>query len=315
MSAMAETIEIQPREVSRLLADAGRIEELAARLRGRRVFLTGTGTSWHAANHGAWFLQLGGVDARAVAAMDARLWGPSPVAGDAVVLLSHRGTKRYTSELLAEMREQGVATVVISGRGAPGADLETVDPERSSAFTASHVGALVRLAQLAVALGSPLGDLEAVPAAVEDMLARRPVGVGPPERLLELTGAGPNQWTAAEGALKVRETSLVATEGLAVEQLLHGPLVALGERDALVALDGGGPGRDRLRQVVRLVESFGTRVHTVEAAELGEPLSVFPLTVAVQLIALECAEALGTDPDSFGRDLPGREAALAEVPL
>ena len=46
-----------------------------------------------------------------------------------------------------------------------------------------------------------------------------------------------------------------------------------------------------------------TRVH---ATELGEPLSIFPLTVAVQRVALEWAEALGTDPDTFGMDIPGR---------
>ncbi len=70
----------------------------------------------------------------------------------------------------------------------------------------------------------------------------REIGVKAPPRLLELTGAGPNQWTAAEGALKVRETSRVATEGLSVEQFFHGPSVAVDERDTLVCLDGGGPG-------------------------------------------------------------------------
>jgi glucosamine--fructose-6-phosphate aminotransferase (isomerizing) len=35
---------------------------------------------------------------------------------------------------------------------------------------------------------------------------------------------------------------------------------------------------------------------------------VFPLTVAVQRIALEAAETLGTNPDSFGRDVPGHQA-------
>ncbi|HEX5145754.1 MAG TPA: hypothetical protein VFV85_01930, partial [Conexibacter sp.] len=117
-------------------------------------------------------------------------------------------------------------------------------------------------------------------------------GVEPPERLLEYVGAGPNAWTAAEGALKVRETARVASEGLMVEQLLHGPAVALAERDALVCLDGGGPGAERLEQVARVVEASGARVHRIAARELGEPLSVFPLTIAVQRIALEAAEAL-----------------------
>jgi glucosamine--fructose-6-phosphate aminotransferase (isomerizing) len=49
-------------------------------------------------------------------------------------------------------------------------------------------------------------------------------------------------------------------------------------------------------------------VTRIAATGLGEPLSVFGLTAAVQRIALESAEALGTDPDTFGRDVPGREA-------
>jgi len=41
---------------------------------------------------------------------------------------------------------------------------------------------------------------------------------------------------------------------------------------------------------------------------LGELLSIFPLTVAVQRIALEAAETLGVNPDTFGRDRPGHQA-------
>ena len=133
-------------------------------------------------------------------------------------------------------------------------------------------------------------------------------GPGPqvvaPTRLLEYTGAGPNQWTAAEGALKLRETAYVATEGLSVEQLYHGPSVALAEDDALVALDGGGLGADRLGAVADAAEQCGTAVYRLERRELGEQLSVFPLTVEVQRIALEIAEATGADPDTFGLPPP-----------
>jgi glucosamine--fructose-6-phosphate aminotransferase (isomerizing) len=201
----------------------------------------------------------------------------------------------------------------MGGIGAPGVDLETVEQERSAAFTASHLGALLRVAQIARALGARL-ELERLPDAVDEMLGRR-LAVEAPPRLLELTGAGPNQWTAAEGALKVRETSRVATEGLSVEQLLHGPSVALDGRDALVCLDGGGPSAERLEAVAGAAEACGVAVTRIRADELGEPLSIFPLTVAVQRIALELAEALGTDPDAFGYDVPGREAAWKPVTL
>ncbi|HVY60649.1 MAG TPA: hypothetical protein VHF22_03305, partial [Planctomycetota bacterium] len=233
----------------------------------------------------------------------------------ALLLLSHRGTKRYTSTVVQRARAAGVPTVQISGRGSPGADLETVEPETSAAFTASHLGALARLAQIATALGADLGPLASVPGAVAEVLGRPPLGIEAPRRLLELTGAGPNQWTAAEGSLKVRETCGVAAEGLAVEQFLHGPSVALGEGDALVVLDGGGPLRDRLVEVATLVESYGSRVHRFREDALGELLSVFPLTANVQRLALELAEALGRDPDAFGRDLPGRAEALGQIVL
>jgi glucosamine--fructose-6-phosphate aminotransferase (isomerizing) len=42
---------------------------------------------------------------------------------------------------------------------------------------------------------------------------------------------------------------------------------------------------------------------------------VFPLTAVVQRIALEAAERLGTDPDSFGRDVPARAHALDGIVL
>jgi glucosamine--fructose-6-phosphate aminotransferase (isomerizing) len=107
----------------------------------------------------------------------------------------------------------------------------------------------------------------------------------------------------------------VATQGLSAEQLLHGPLVALGADDTLVVLDGGGPDTERLGDVARLAESDGARVHRIREDGLGEHLSIFPLTVAVQRIAVEFAEALGTDPDAFGYDVPGREAVWEAVGL
>ena len=315
MSEMRTTLASQPAELRRLLSDASAVEDAAERVRGRRILLVGTGTSWHAANVGAWFLRAGGVDAWAVQAADAALHGPRPGPEDGLVLLSHRGTKRYTNAVLERARADGVPTVAIGARGAPGVDVATVEPERSAAFTASHTGAMLRLAQLARALGADLGPLEVVPDTVAAALEGPGPEIEPPRRLLELVGAGPNQWTAAEGALKIRETAYVASEGLSVEQYLHGPSVALGEHDALVCLNGGGAGEERLLAVAASAERCRVPVHTITAAFPNELLSVFPLTVAVQRIALEAAERLGTNPDSFGRDVPSRAGAMDGIDL
>ena len=313
-SAMRITMARQPTDLRVLLRDLDPVAAAADRLAGKRLVLVGTGTSWHAANHGVWLLREAGVAATAVQAMDAALWGVPAGPGDAVVVMSHRNTKRFSSETLEHLRRDGVPTVVIGGVGSPGVDVETVEQELSAAFTASHLGALLRLAELANALGARL-DLASVPDAVEAVLSGPSPQVFAPKRLLELTGTGANQWTAAEGALKVRETSRVATSGLSVEQLYHGPQVCLGAADALVCLDGGGPGVERLESVASAAERSGIRVHRIVERSLPEALSIFPLTAAVQRIALELAEDLGTDPDAFGADVPGRKDAWADVRL
>ena len=312
---MRETMWRQPDDLRRVLGDPGPAERAAERIAGRRVLLSGTGTSWHAANHGAALLRLAGVEAWAVQADESVLHGPAPGADDALVLLSHRGTKHYTSEALARARAAGAVTVQISAIGAPGADIETCESERSAAFTSSHLCAIARLCQIAQALGAELGALEDVPDAVAAELEDATVDVPPPARLLQFTGSGTAAWVAAEGALKIRETAFVATAAHSMEYLLHGSCAAIGAGDALVALDGGGPGAERLALVADLCAGHGARVHRFRRDALGEALSVFPLTTVVQRIALAGAEQLGTDPDSIGRDLPGRAELWATVSL
>lgn len=314
-SAMERTMLGQPDALARILADQAPIAAAAARIRGRRVWLAGTGTSWHAANVGAFWLRLAGVDATAVQAADAALYGPVARADEAVIVISHRGTKAYTSRVLDDARAGGVACVLISRIGMAGADLETVQSEVSSAHTASYTGSLLRLAQLAVALGADLGPLAEVPSVVDAALRGRSPAVSPPERSLEFVGAGPNQWTAAEAALKIRETAYVASAGHSFEHFLHGPSVALGQRDALVCFDGGGPGAERLHEIVGAAERTGVRVHRFSDTSLGEALSVFPLTVIAQRIALESALAFGIDPDSFGLDRPGHRETWGAIAL
>lgn len=310
VSAMRQTMDGQAEALARILGDEDRVGAVADRLRGRRVLAIGTGTSWHAASQAAALLHAAGLDARAAQSADAATDGPLPGAGGALLAFTHTGAKRYTAQAAQRARSQGAQVIQVSAIGAD-ADLTTVPRERSSAYTASHLGALARAAQLAQALGASLPALAEVPQAVDDAYrlpwdADRPVP--PPSRLIEFIGGGINQWTAAEGALKIREAAYVASEGLGVEQFLHGPSVALGGSDRLVCLDGGGAWSARIAEVADAAGQAGVAVTRVTHDGLGELLSIFPLTVAVQRIALEAAETLGVNPDTFGLDLPGHQA-------
>jgi glucosamine--fructose-6-phosphate aminotransferase (isomerizing) len=307
---MRQTMEGQAGALAAILADEEPVGPVADRLRGRRVLAIGTGTSWHAASQAAALLRAAAVDASAAQSADAAIDGPVPGEGGVLLAFSHTGAKRYTARAAEQARARGADVVHVSGTAVPDADLRTVERERSSAYTASHLGALLRAAQLAGALGAPLPELSRVPDAVDrvfrDDHGGRPLAP-PPARLIEYTGGGINQWTAAEGALKIREAAYVASEGLAVEQFLHGPSVALGPADRLVVLDGGGEWSARLSEVAAAAEEAGAAVTRITHHELGELLSIFPLTVAVQRIALEAAETLGVNPDSFGLDQPGHQ--------
>jgi len=310
MSAMREAMWTQPDELARLVADRGPAEAAAERLRGRRLLLVGIGTSWHAAQHGAWLLRAAGVEVEAAHAADLAPYGRPIAAEEGVIVLSHTGGTGYSMTMLERARDAGAATLHVSGIG-NGDGIETVAAEASYAYTASHTGALLRLAQLATVLGADLGPLDGIPERVAAVLDLPGPLIGVPRRLVELIGAGPNAWTAQEGALKIREASYVAAEGLSSEQFFHGPSVALDEQDTLVVLDGGGPMADRTEAIAAAVEVTGARVARFPQRELGEALSVFSLTVVVQRIALELSEARGVSPDRFRyEEDPRREAAF-----
>jgi glucosamine--fructose-6-phosphate aminotransferase (isomerizing) len=313
MSKMRTTMDTQPAELQRLLGDTDPARAAAERIAGRRTWLVGIGTSWHAAHHGAWLLGEAGLDARALHAADTAQYGNGFDAADAVIVLSHTGGTGYTMQALEAARAVGAAIVFVSGVG-KGGDVETVAAETSYAYTASHTGALLRLAQISGALGASLGDLSAVPAAVARVLEAPGPVIEPPARLVELIGAGPNAWTAQEGALKIRESAYVATEGLGSEQFLHGPSVALDSQDTLVVLDGGGPGAERTLGIADAMDVTGARVVRITERDLGEPLSVFPLTIWVQRIAVELSEARGVSPDRFRyEEDPRREEAIESL--
>src|SRR5499425_2078305 len=144
-SAMRTTMDGQAAALAAILEDAGPVAAVAERLRGRRVVVIGTGTSWHAASQAAVLLRAAGLDASAAQSADAAVDGPVPGAGGALLAFTHTGAKRYTAQAAARARAQGAEVIQISGLGVAGADLVTVERERSSAYTASHLGALLRV--------------------------------------------------------------------------------------------------------------------------------------------------------------------------
>jgi len=307
-----------------------------------RLFLVGIGTSHHAAEVGEHFVRVygGGLRAQAAHSFDFALYGPELDERDCVVVLSHRGGKRFSLEALRRAREAGCRTALIAGEGevagAAHADatFQTVGQDRSSAHTISYVGALAVLALLAERVGrhrtgSRLLErdflTDALPEALRACLATEAeMGQLAREhrdhRRYWLAGGGPNAITAREIALKIKETSYLQAEGMSTEAMLHGPFQCVEPDDLFILIAPAGAAQARTVELARLVREIGAPYLIVgdgTAEELREgasgwcvvptvpePFTGLTCLLPLQFLAYHLALTRGTDPDGFRLEDP-----------
>ena len=316
----------------------------AAAVRGAgRVWLAGVGSSWHAALVGEHLLAtLGGLGARAraVVATEWTAYGPAPDAGDALVALSHRGS-RLAADAVQYAARRGATSVAVTGKGAAlsGAAhaLQTADVEASGAHTVGYTAALVALALLAAEVGGDAGvrrALGGLPDHLALLLGQESwddIGARlAPRRRFWFVGGGPNAATAREGALKMTETAWLPTAAFEPESFLHGPSAGLEPEDALVLIAVPGPARARALDVARVARAVGAAVlvlareddreaaalagETIALPEVDEALSPIPAVIPLQLLAYHVAVARGRNPDLLRADDPAHARGRATLP-
>ncbi len=278
---------------------------------------------------GQYLLRSAGVEAWAIRAFEFANYPPPFKDDDGLVLLSHRGSKRFSQAALDGFpaKEHWLA---ITGEGSPlrgPGVLYTVPQERSPVHTASHTGAMVRLAQLGVALGSPSwkAELARLPDAIRATLGLRRQIAGALDGLhlghvVHFVGGGPAHATALEGALKLREAAYISAEGHELESILHGPLISLQADDSVVMVAQPGPSQGRTAELAAAVNEIGATIVTVGASAasldatlrlqtpaIHERLAPIVNVVPLQWLALEVSRRQGVDADSFRK--VGRYAA------
>ncbi len=354
---MYDAILAQPQAIEDVLRRHGTtVQQVAATLaRRRRLYLVGIGTSWHAAlvaEH--WFRRF------CARLMGVQAWHsfefcsyPPPLASqDAVIVISHRGTKTYSFQALEMANAAGAYTVSITSTD-PGpriqvADdvLNTVEQERSAAFTVSYTAALTVLALLSSAVGSwmdnseevPLlrAQLEEVPQQVSQVLAQRSRIQDAARRFQSrnrfiCVGWGPNTANAYEVALKIKETSASDSEGLQVEQLLHGPFCSVDQRCLVTLIAPPGPGYERAINIARASMEVGAPVwalvqegdsllaglatETFALPSMPDFWSPFIYVLPLQLFTYYLALARGSHPDLFQQNNERQAAARRHYDL
>ena len=302
--ALATQIESQPRELERTLNEPLDESAVVRLLPAHRIWLVGTGTSQHAAELGAMFLQAAGRDARAMSSMTFARWTPPLHDHDAVIVISHNaGTETaYAGSSWTLATERGLPVVPITRIDGEMPDaIQTVTKESSHTYTVSYTVALLQLARLAHALGADgfdPGTLALLPSAVADAIESSGTEtLDPPSRLLVIAGSGAAGVTAREGALKVREAARFPAEGYDLELLLHGHAVPLDRQDHLVLLSPPDPDGllGGVATAARTEDVPVTVVH--EPSSLPPLLAQIPLAVRLQTLALRYATERGYDPD------------------
>ncbi len=312
-TALYRAISAQPQAIRDILTDWDRIIQIAQRLsQCKRVFLSGIGTSYHAAIVGEYLLRLAGIDAWAVRSYEFATY-PRPLhADDAVIVISHRGSKLHGIGAIQQAKQAGVFTVGITGKNSKmqGADLvlKTVEQEISSTHSISYIGTLTRLAQIAARLALLHGNtqvaqkleqnLAALPALMEqifqyeDVLQATAHDIAMNQRRVVVVGAGPNAATATEGALKAKEAAYITIEGLELEQAIHGPLVAFEPHDLIIVISVAGPSQPRIADFLRALNEIDTAVLLIGTVPTPELAGLFQRAKWQQIALLQHGEIL-----------------------
>ena len=346
---MRDAILGQPQAIARVISEEREnVQRLAHLVQdAKRAHIVGIGTSWHAALIGEDLLRnhAGREDARAWNSYEFYHRPPALDADDAVIVLSHRGTKTYSARSLELARESGASAAILTGVGSDARrDLarvvvETSEPDPSSAFTISHTAALTALTMLAVELSGedPAQSLSGLPDAVRDAVSTEDAvkewaAASTNIQRFYFAGTGANASTAYEAALKMKEANYTTTEGFHLEQYLHGPFVSTDEGCLVTFIaPPSDDSEDRVIDIMKAVEEVGARtaailqtgddaradlVDTViSAPECPEIFSPIVYLAPLQLFTYWLAVELGHNPDVFRLNDPRHLAARRHYTL
>ena len=275
------------------------------------VLFTGCGTSEHAAR-AARAIVGDAAPGATLAARDAFETSLAPPSGGLVVAISHEAGTPATLDAARGASDAGAQVVLITAKPelVP-AGLEPIATplhDRSWCHTVAYLSPL-----LLHALYAGL-DPQRAEALVGAQLAARPERHEQAARLagcrrLLVVGSGVDEITASELALKLEEAIHVPTTPLGAEKALHGHLPAADRDTGLVLLRFDPDHRDErdrrsadVAAAASVLDMPTVELTLPDAATRAEALVAG--AVALQVLTLELALAVGTNPDLIRREQP-----------
>ena len=307
----------QPHEVARIFSNP---HSYALDPR-RPIRLTGIGTSLHAcrvAEHWIRDITDDAADVRAEEAHYFSMYG-TITPETQIVVVSHRGTKKFPNLVLEKGRMCGATTLSVTADSelTPSADivLRTCSADQSSTHTVSYLSALAVMAELvANTFGDPGHRFMKSLHGVADLMSTA-LRADVPEGIIEsacaadrllTVGFGLDAVTAEEGALKIKEGTYKWADGLSTEFALHGPPAAYdaGLHAFVIEPVIDDDGRTQILKAVlkqigattTTIGSFGADIAIPECAPQARP---FVAIIPLQVIVGKMADRLGSNPDTI----------------
>lgn len=235
------------------VADASRWAKLP------RVRLLACGSSHHAGLIGKHFIEtLAQIPSEATLAPEYRHGPAVEERGTLAVLITQSGETADTLGALREAKRRGLETLAICNvegstatREADHSLLTRAGPEIGVASTKTYIAQVSALALLAIQLGEATkradprllrhaaNHLKKVPYDLDQVLLAREALQGIARRIHKaqsafFLGRGPNQSTAFEAALKLKEIAYLHAEGYSIGELKHGPFAMLTKKTPVV---------------------------------------------------------------------------------
>jgi glutamine---fructose-6-phosphate transaminase (isomerizing) len=311
--------------------DKFNVDELKPR---EELLITGNGTALYSAMMGSQVLDLTAQAWQAVPAFEFTNYGrQSRTKSSLMIGVSHSGITKSTLDALSKESTFGSATVGLTHFAdrpiSKVADKTVVigdSPDRSRCHTKAYTDSAAAVFALSLALATPaenedeIADIRAhfetklvdeIQSTISntEALAKKAASELRDFSKIYFAGAGPNSVTAREAALKIKESSYLAAEGMELEEMLHGPAMSFNDKTLVVAIAPSGPSDGRTKDLLAAAKRIGAKTMVVSDlsefdanydfrfSEVHEYLSPFLTIIPLYLFAYYFAVENGKNPD------------------
>lgn len=306
------------------IADGASVKLLGRRIvetagAGEPITLCGCGTSEHAARAIHALLHEATPESR-LAVRDSFEAQLEPPASGLLVAVSHSGETAATLQASRQAAALGAKAVLITADSA--GPPESIEPvltplwDRSWCHTVAYTSPILTYALGAGLTAAAARDAIDRELEARDRRRRDATALAGCARLL-IIGSGVDEITASELALKIEEAAHVPCTPLGAEKVLHGHLPAAGRNTGVVLIrfdPRAAPERDaRAADVAAAVAILDMPTITLARTDLASGAeALLAGAIALQLLTVELATALDTNPDLIRREQPlYREVAEA----